>query len=100
MNRKDSRRSGGSERESDLRSQPITHQRAGEIQEFGTIARLPIGLEEKVCAESVRMLNQILADTMTLRDLYKKHHWQVAGETFYQLHLLFDIHFGEQAELV
>ena len=46
------------------------------------------------------MLNQILADTMTLRDLYKKHHWQVAGPTFYQLHLLFDKHFEEQSELV
>ena len=37
---------------------------------------------------------------MTLRDMYKKHHWQVAGSTFYQLHLLFDKHFGEQVELV
>jgi starvation-inducible DNA-binding protein len=37
---------------------------------------------------------------MTLRDMYKKHHWQVAGPTFYQLHLLFDKHYGEQAELV
>jgi DNA-binding ferritin-like protein len=45
-------------------------------------------------------LNQILADTMTLRDMYKKHHWQVSGPTFYQLHLLFDKHYGEQAELV
>jgi starvation-inducible DNA-binding protein len=45
-------------------------------------------------------LNQIVADTMTLRDLYKKSHWQVAGPTFYELHLLFDKHFGEQAELV
>ncbi len=37
---------------------------------------------------------------MTLRDLYKKSHWQVAGPTFYQLHLLFDKHFNEQSELV
>jgi starvation-inducible DNA-binding protein len=37
---------------------------------------------------------------MTLRDLYKKHHWQVAGHTFYSLHLLFDKHYDEQAELV
>jgi len=37
---------------------------------------------------------------MTLRDLYKKSHWQVAGPTFYQLHLLFDKHFDEQVELV
>src|SRR5581483_10295150 len=97
MNRKEIRRG---ESESGSRSQPITHQRAGEIQEFGTIARLPIGLDENVCVESVRMLNQILADTMSLRDLYKKCHWQVAGPTFYQLHLLFDKHFGEQVELV
>ena len=45
-------------------------------------------------------LNQLLADTMTLRDLYKKCHWQVAGPTFYQLHLLYDKHYAEQNELV
>ena len=45
-------------------------------------------------------LNQVLADTMTLRDLYKKFHWQVAGPTFYQLHLRFDKHYDEQVELV
>jgi starvation-inducible DNA-binding protein len=45
-------------------------------------------------------LNQLLADTMTLRDLYKKSHWQVSGPTFYQLHLLFDKHFEEQVEVV
>jgi starvation-inducible DNA-binding protein len=32
--------------------------------------------------------------------LYKKSHWQVAGPTFYQLHLLFDKHFNEQVEVV
>src|SRR5207253_1172642 len=53
-----------------------------------------------VCAASAENLNQILADTITLRDLYKKHHWQVAGHTFYQLHLLFDKHHNEQDELV
>jgi len=37
---------------------------------------------------------------MTLRDLYQKHHWQVAGPTFYQLHLLFEKHYNEQNELV
>ncbi|MGH9683511.1 MAG: Dps family protein [Candidatus Acidiferrales bacterium] len=81
-------------------SRPILHQHAREIQPYGKIARLPIALDEKVCAESVENLNQLLADTMTLRDLYKKHHWQAAGHTFYQIHLLFDKHFGEQVELV
>jgi starvation-inducible DNA-binding protein len=82
------------------RARPIQHQHAPEIQPYGKIAKLPIGLDEKVCAASAENLNQLLADTMTLRDMYKKHHWQVAGHTFYQLHLLFDKHHGEQDELV
>src|SRR6202790_3127038 len=82
------------------RAKPIQHQRGAEIQPYGKIAKLPIALDEKVCAESAENLNQLLADTMTLRDMYKKHHWQVAGPTFYQLHLLFDKHHGEQDELV
>jgi starvation-inducible DNA-binding protein len=71
-----------------------------EIQKYGTVTNRPISLDHKVRLASVESLNQLLADTMTLRDLYKKHHWQVSGPTFYQLHLLFDKHFGEQAELV
>jgi starvation-inducible DNA-binding protein len=70
------------------------------IQKYGTVIDRPISLDHHVRLASVDSLNQILADTMTLRDLYKKHHWQVSGATFYQLHLLFDKHFGEQAELV
>ncbi|HWV99408.1 MAG TPA: DNA starvation/stationary phase protection protein [Candidatus Acidoferrum sp.] len=82
------------------RARPKIHQRAAEIQAFATIAKLPNALSEKVCQASVERLNQTLADTMTLRDLYKKHHWQVSGKTFYQLHLLFDKHYDEQVELV
>src|SRR5438094_7721104 len=81
-------------------ARPKIGQIAAEIQAFGTIAKLPNGLSEKVCKDSVERLNQILADTMTLRDMYKKHHWQVAGQTFYLLHLLFDKHYDEQVELV
>jgi starvation-inducible DNA-binding protein len=82
------------------RARPKTGQRAVELQAFGTIAKLPNALSEHVCQASVERLNQILADTMTLRDLYKKHHWQVSGQTFYQLHLLFDKHYDEQVDLV
>jgi starvation-inducible DNA-binding protein len=71
-----------------------------EIQRYGAVVNRAISLEEKVRATNCGLLNQILADTMTLRDMYKKHHWQVSGPTFYQLHLLFDKHYGEQAELV
>ncbi len=82
------------------RAKPLTSQHAHEIQPYGHLVRLPIALSENVCKESVENLNQLLADTMTLRDLYKKHHWQVAGPTFYQLHLLFDKHYEQQIELV
>jgi len=82
------------------RAKPVVPQQANEIQPYGHIIRLPNALSESVCKESVENLNQILADTITLRDLYKKHHWQVAGATFYQLHLLFDKHYNEQNELV
>jgi starvation-inducible DNA-binding protein len=82
------------------RATPHTGQRARELQAFGTISKRPIGLDEKTCSKSVEMLVQVEVDTMTLRDMYKKHHWQVSGPTFYQLHLLFDKHFEEQSELV
>jgi len=82
------------------RAKPLTHQRAPEIQPYGHLVKLPIALAESACREGVDNLNQLLADTITLRDLYKKHHWQVAGPTFYPLHLLFDKHAEQQNELV
>ena len=73
--------------------------RTAPTQSFNDLADMRIALARKARAESVAALNQILADTMTLRDLYKKHHWQTSGATFYQLHLLFDKHHGGQEEL-
>jgi starvation-inducible DNA-binding protein len=82
-------------------AQPRFHQKAHEIQEFGTVSMMiPLELEEPVRLEMTEKLNQLLADSMTLRDLYKKSHWQVSGPTFYQLHLLFDKHYDEQVEIV
>jgi starvation-inducible DNA-binding protein len=84
-----------------INAQPRLHQRAPEIQPYGTVNHaLPLELEEPVRLEMAEQLHQLLADSITLRDLYKKSHWQVAGATFYQLHLLFDKHHDEQAELV
>ena len=84
-----------------INAQPHLHQRAPEIQAYGTVNfALPLELEEPVRLEMTEQLNQLLADTMTLRDLYKKSHWQVAGPTFYQLHLLYDKHYDEQVGLV
>lgn len=91
----------GNTRNNNLNAQPRLHQHAREIQAYGTVSHmLPLELEEPVRLEMTEQLNQLLADTMTLRDLYKKSHWQVACLTFYQLHLLFDKHYGEQVELV
>lgn len=87
--------------QSRINAQPRIHQHAAEIQAYGTVSHaLPLDLDESVRLEMTEQLNQLLADTMTLRDLYKKSHWQVAGPTFYQLHLLFDKHFDEQVEIV
>jgi starvation-inducible DNA-binding protein len=84
-----------------LSAEPRFHQNAPEIQAYATVNHLlPIELEEPVRLEMTERLNQLLADTITLRDLYKKSHWQVAGPTFYQLHLLYDKHFEQQSELV
>ena len=83
-----------------LTAQPNFHQHAPELQAFGTVELYPIGLEEVIRREVCDKLNQLLADMIILRDLYKKSHWQVSGPNFYQLHLLFDKHYGEQVEIV
>ena len=79
---------------------PNLNQYEHETQRYGEIVKMPNGLSEKTCKESVSILNQVLADTITLRDMYKKHHWQVVGPTFNQLHLMYDQHFIAQVALV
>ncbi len=83
-----------------VEAQPILNQRSKETQAFGTLTRYPLGLGDEARLTSVNGLNQILADSMMLRDMYKKHHWQLSGPTFYELHLLFDKHASEQTEIV
>jgi len=83
---------------------PTLHQqdqsKSQETQKYGDVVKMPHGLPEAVVKTSIAALNQALADTITLRDMYKKHHWQVVGPTFNQLHLLYDTHFEAQVELV
>jgi starvation-inducible DNA-binding protein len=79
---------------------PRMHQKSPEIQKYGQRIKLPLGLDDNACRKSIAALNQILADTITLRDMYKKHHWQIGGLTFYQLHLLYDKHQEEQSALI
>ena len=81
-------------------SQPLLYQHGQTIQEYGTVRLLPIALAHAARVQSCQLLNQILADTMILYSLYKKHHWQMRGPTFYQLHLLLDKHADAQLELI
>ena len=80
---------------------PRWHAEAKEIQKFGEVIQdMPHRLDADARAQMVGQLNLLLADSIMIRDMYKKHHWQVSGPTFYQLHKLFDKHFGQQVELV
>ena len=79
---------------------PVMHQRGHAIQRYGTVTPMPVGVGDAARQANCAMLNQLLADTITLYSLYKKAHWQVKGHTFYQLHLLYDKHAEEQLELV
>jgi starvation-inducible DNA-binding protein len=63
------KRNFGKERSAIDRARPLVDQHSVEIQPFGTIAKLPIALAEDVCKSSVENLNQLLADTMWLRNL-------------------------------
>ena len=81
-------------------SQPLLHQHGHEIQQYGSLRELPIALNPDARTESCALVNQILADTIILYHLYKKHHWMMRGHTFYQLHLLLDKHASEQIELI
>lgn len=81
-------------------AQPILDQRAKVIQAPDAILYYPLALAESARRASVEGLNPILANSLYLRDMFKKHHWQASGATFYQLHLLFDKFFDEQNDLV
>ncbi len=81
-------------------AQPNYHPKSYELQKYGAIHAVPLGMPEETLKQNVGMLNQLLADSITLYNLYKKHHWQVTGPTFYQLHLLLDKHADEVLETV
>jgi len=98
--RRGSRDSGNGRRQTRRSPNPRLGIRAPELQRFGSLRLLPIALSAEARQESCQLLNEILADSTILYALYKKHHWLVAGPTFYQLHLLFDKHAEEQLELI
>lgn len=80
--------------------EPLLHQKTHELQPESALRTMQIALPDETRQKNVQMLNQILVDSITLYNMYKKHHWQILGQTFYQLHLLFDKHADEQLELI
>jgi starvation-inducible DNA-binding protein len=81
-------------------AQPNYHPKSYELQKYGAMHAVPLGMPEETLKQNIGMLNQLLADSITMYNLYKKHHWQVTGPTFYQLHLLLDKHANEVLETV
>jgi starvation-inducible DNA-binding protein len=49
---------------------------------------------------TVTILEELLAQSIHLRDLYKTARWQTADVQHRQLHQLFDVHYKEQIRLV
>lgn len=59
-----------------------------------------LALDPDAVKKNARNLQVILANTIYMYQLYKKYHWHVTGKDFYQYHLLFDKHAGEQPALI
>lgn len=76
----------------------MTHKKSH--QRFEDLKPMKVALSDNIRKASVGDLNRALADSIVLRDLYKKHHWQVSGLTFRELHRLFDEHQEQQGELI
>ncbi len=88
------------ETDKNSRANPQLHKNSELIQEFGTRIQVPLAMSNEVCSQSVTDLNLVLANLMVLYDMYRKGHWQTSGQTFYQLHLLFEKHYTEISSLI
>jgi starvation-inducible DNA-binding protein len=59
-----------------------------------------IGISEKHLSVSIEMLSIILADEMVLYVKTRKFHWNVSGESFMELHKLFQNQYTELEETI
>lgn len=59
-----------------------------------------IGITEKHLQKSVSLLSTILADEMILYVKTRKFHWNVSGESFMELHKLFQSQYTELEETI
>src|SRR5437868_1286260 len=54
-----------------------------------------IGISEKNLKESATLLSTVLSDAMTLYVKTRKAHWNVTGESFMELHKLFEAQYTQ-----
>lgn len=59
-----------------------------------------IGITEKNLQSSISLLSVVLSDEMTLYIKTRKFHWNVSGESFMELHKLFQAQYTELEEAI
>ncbi len=59
-----------------------------------------IGITEKNLSKSIELLSVVLADEMTLYVKTRKFHWNVSGQSFMELHKLFQGQYSELEETI
>jgi starvation-inducible DNA-binding protein len=59
-----------------------------------------IGITEKNLQNSISLLSVVLSDEMTLYIKTRKFHWNVSGESFMELHKLFQAQYTELEEAI
>lgn len=59
-----------------------------------------IGISENHLKKSIDLLSKSLADEVTIYTKVRKFHWNVAGESFMELHKLFQAQYTELEEVI
>ena len=59
-----------------------------------------IGITENHLANSVALLSSVLADGMTLYIKTRKFHWNVCGQSFMEIHKLFENQYKQLEESI
>ena len=62
--------------------------------------KISIGLSAEQLKKSIDMLSTVLSDEMTLYIKTRKFHWNVSGESFMELHKLFEHQYKELEEII
>ena len=59
-----------------------------------------IGISEVHLKSSIDLLSVVLSDEMILYIKYRKFHWNVSGQSFMELHKLFEDHYNQLEKII